>query len=76
MTPRLPALSSRQVLTALRRAGWHEHHTVGSHCQLRHPGRAEGRVTVPMHARDVKRGTLMSILRQAHLTIEEFLELL
>lgn len=29
-----------------------------------------------MHARDVKRGTLMSILRQAHLTIEEFLELL
>ncbi len=29
-----------------------------------------------MHARDVKRGTLMSILRQAHLPIEEFLELL
>jgi predicted RNA binding protein YcfA (HicA-like mRNA interferase family) len=31
-------------------------------------------VTVPYHRRDLKRGTLHSIIRQAGWTVEEFLE--
>lgn len=35
-----------------------------------------GLVTVPRHGRDLKRGTLVAIIRQAGLTVEEFLDLL
>lgn len=31
---------------------------------------------IPMHARDIKKGTLRAIIRQAGLTVEEFLDLL
>jgi hypothetical protein len=34
------------------------------------------RVTVPYHNKDLKPGTLASIITQAGLTVEEFLELL
>ena len=45
----------------------------GSHLKMRHP---DGRVVIiPMH-REIATGTLRSILRQAKLTIEEFLDLL
>ena len=45
----------------------------GSHLKLRNP--AGRTVIVPLH-RELARGTLRSILRQAGLTTEEFLELL
>jgi predicted RNA binding protein YcfA (HicA-like mRNA interferase family) len=34
------------------------------------------RVVVPMHARDLKRGTLREILRSAGLSVDEFVDLL
>jgi predicted RNA binding protein YcfA (HicA-like mRNA interferase family) len=36
----------------------------GSHIQLKHPVK-KGRVTVPSHKGDLKKGTLYSILTQA-----------
>ena len=72
---RLPALRPRGVVAALKRAGFEQHHQRGSHLYLVHP--VTGRMTVvPMHARDVKRGTLMSILAQAGLSQEQFRGLL
>lgn len=72
---RLPALTSRQLVAALKRAGFIEHHQESSHLSLVHP--LSGRVAVvPMHAKDLKRGTMMGILRQAGLSRDEFGELL
>jgi len=76
MSGRLPALTSKDVVRALERTGFFVHHTTGSHCALRHRDRPELRVTVPLHGKDLKRGTLHAILKQAGLTSEEFLELL
>lgn len=73
---RLPPAKPRQVLRALQRAGFVVHHTSGSHYILKHPGKPGARVTLPYHNRDLKRRTLESILDQAGLTHEEFLELL
>ncbi len=71
----LPVLKPRQVLRALERAGFVVHHQTGSHAQLRHPVKTHLRVTVPRHDRfDLPRAVLRSILRQAELSIEEFLE--
>jgi predicted RNA binding protein YcfA (HicA-like mRNA interferase family) len=72
---RLPTVRPREVVAALKRAGFLEHHQRGSHLYLWHP--AKRRLTaVPMHPGDVNRGTLRRILTQAQLTEEEFRELL
>jgi predicted RNA binding protein YcfA (HicA-like mRNA interferase family) len=76
MSPRLPAVKPREVLRALGRAGFIVHHTSGSHYVLKHPERPNLRVTVPYHTKDLKRGTLASILDQAGITAEEFTKLL
>ena len=75
MNPRMPALRPRQVLRVLRKAGFSEDHRSGSHVILYKEGRPNP-VSVPWHNRDLKRGTLAEIIRQADLTREEFLDLL
>jgi predicted RNA binding protein YcfA (HicA-like mRNA interferase family) len=75
MSRDLPTLSPRKVIQALERAGFTLHRIKGSHHHLKHPNRP-GLVTVPVHAKDIKRPVLASILKQAGLTIEEFIKLL
>jgi predicted RNA binding protein YcfA (HicA-like mRNA interferase family) len=72
----LPVLRARQVVSALVRAGFEVHHQTGSHLVLKHAGPPPRRVTVPMHTRDVKPGTLRSIIREAGMSVEEFAALL
>jgi predicted RNA binding protein YcfA (HicA-like mRNA interferase family) len=73
MPERLPALRPRQIVAALERAGFVLLRQTDSHAHYR---KSTLTVTVPMHARDVRRGTLNSILRQAHMTAGEFKKLL
>jgi len=76
MSKRLPAAKPREVLRALRKAGFFVHHSSGSHYILKHPDKPHLRVTVPYHNKDLKRKTLSSIVEQAGLTTEQFIELL
>ena len=77
MSLKLPILKPRDVLRALLKAGFEIHHQKGSHVQLRHPGRAHLRVTIPRHDRfDLPTPVLKNILRQAEMTVEEFLKYL
>jgi predicted RNA binding protein YcfA (HicA-like mRNA interferase family) len=73
--PRLPACTPADVIRALLRAGFYLDHTTGSHRFLRHPTKP-GLVVVPFHRRDLKRGTLNSILKQAGFSADEFISLL
>ncbi|MDQ4039135.1 MAG: type II toxin-antitoxin system HicA family toxin [Actinomycetota bacterium] len=68
-------MPGRTVLRALTSIGFVHVSTKGSHAKLVHP---DGQmVVVPMHGgRDVPRGTLGSILRQAGLSVAEFRTLL
>ena len=70
MSPRLPAVTARQILAILRRHGFVQTRQSGSHIILKHPdGR---RTTVPMHAgRDLGRGLLRRIMQDANLTVED-----
>jgi predicted RNA binding protein YcfA (HicA-like mRNA interferase family) len=74
MSKRLPQAKPREVIRALVRAGFEIHHTTGSHHVLKHE--SGFRVTIAYHNRNLKRGTLASIIRQAGLTVEEFTRLL
>jgi predicted RNA binding protein YcfA (HicA-like mRNA interferase family) len=74
---RLPVVNGRQVVRALTRSGFVIDRIAGSHHILVHPTDPRRAVTVPVHGgRDLKRGTIRSILRQAGLTVEEFVQLL
>jgi predicted RNA binding protein YcfA (HicA-like mRNA interferase family) len=76
MTQRLPALSAREVIRALERAGFAVSRTSGSHCRLVHTTDPARKITVPVHSGDLKRGTLRGIIAQAGFTVKEFLALL
>ncbi len=73
MSPKLPSLAPRDVVGVLLRAGFHLHHQRGSHAYYQHGTEPARWVTVPMHAGDLKKGTLLSIIRQSGLSREEFL---
>ena len=74
---RLPIVNGKRVIQALTKAGFTLNRFVGSHHVMTHPGDQKRTVTVPVHAgRDLKPGTLRSIIRQAGLSVDDFVELL
>ena len=77
MSGKLPVVSGREVVCALERAGFVIDRIVGSHHVMTFPDDHTRTVTVPVHgSRDLKPGTLRSIIRQAGFSVEEFGELL
>jgi predicted RNA binding protein YcfA (HicA-like mRNA interferase family) len=69
---KLPALSGTEVRKMLERLGYYFRDRKGSHIHLRHATRPP--LTIPDH-KEIARGTLRQIIRDANLTIEEFLRL-
>ena len=67
--PRLPVLSGREIIKMLEQRGFEQVRQRGSHVVMR-----KGTVgcVVPLHT-EVKRGTLIGILRQAGLSAGQFL---
>jgi predicted RNA binding protein YcfA (HicA-like mRNA interferase family) len=74
---KLPVVNGKRVIQALTRTGFVVDRIVGSHHVVVYPNDPTRTVTVPVHAgRDLKPGTLRSIIRQAGLTVDEFVDLL
>ncbi|MBI5769784.1 MAG: type II toxin-antitoxin system HicA family toxin [Verrucomicrobia bacterium] len=72
---RLPTLNARQVVQALKRAGFVEQHQRGSHLYFSHL--TNGRVTtVPIHPGDLSRRLVRQIIQQAGLSEKELSALL
>jgi len=69
MSGELPILTAKQVIAALKRIGFVLYRQKGSH-QIYVMG--DKQVTVPYHSRDLKKGTLVQIIKGTGLTIEEF----
>lgn len=68
---KLPVLSAKQVLAALKRLGFIEVHRKGSHVKMKH---ADGRIIVfPFHD-EVDRYTLKGALRDAEIDLGRFLD--
>ena len=68
---RLPVVSAREAVRAFGRMGYEVDHQTGSHIILRHRVSPHRRLTVPNH-RELAKGTLRSLIRQAGLSVEEF----
>ena len=72
---KLPAVRPRQVIRYLEHKGFSLDHTSGSHLIFYHPT-SRRRAVVPQHNRDLPKGTLMSLLREASFTREELIDFL
>lgn len=68
---RLANISGREAIRAFEQAGFRVVRTRGDHVYMDNGVRT---ISVPNH-RNVKVGTLRSIIRQAGMTVDEFLEL-
>ncbi len=57
-------MTYKELEKILNKDGWYYFDTVGSHMQYKHKIKP-GKVTIPRHRGDIKKGTLNSILKQA-----------
>jgi predicted RNA binding protein YcfA (HicA-like mRNA interferase family) len=73
---RLASFSGEEVVRAFKRAGWHVARRKGSHVIMEKEG-FDATPSIPVHkGKDVKRGTLRSLIRDAELSVEEFLKVI
>lgn len=71
---RLPELTYREVISRLRRAGFvFDRQAKGSH-EIWYNPVTRRRTTVPNHPGAIPRGTLRAIIREAGLSVDEFLK--
>ena len=70
--PNLPRVSGGETVRALERLGFATVHQRGSHIVMR---RGSSGCVVPNH-RELKTGTLAGLLKQAGVTVEQFVEAL
>lgn len=72
--PRPPSISPRRFIRVLEKLGFVHAHGKGSHLVFIH---ADGRkTTVSMHGKDIPLGTLRAIIKDLHMTVDEFIKIL
>jgi predicted RNA binding protein YcfA (HicA-like mRNA interferase family) len=72
---KLPAVRPREVIRFLERNGFVLDHASGSHFIFYHP-LSRRRAVVPRHNRDMPKGTLLSLLREAGFTRDDIVAFL
>jgi predicted RNA binding protein YcfA (HicA-like mRNA interferase family) len=68
--PKLPSLTPQKIIKVLEKKGFVLDRVKGSHHIYYHP-EMKRRVIVPLHKRDLPKGTLLEILKQADISKEE-----
>lgn len=74
MTPHQPVVSGKRLIKALEQDGWEVARQRGSHVRLKKTEQRHALV-VPLH-KEIKRGTLAGILRDADLSADDLRRLL
>jgi predicted RNA binding protein YcfA (HicA-like mRNA interferase family) len=71
---RLGNISGKEASKAFQKAGWQIIGQVGSHLVMSKPG-LRVNLSIPQH-KELSIGTLRALIRNAGMTVEEFLDLL
>jgi predicted RNA binding protein YcfA (HicA-like mRNA interferase family) len=73
---KVPSLNNPQVVAAFERAGWRIIRQKGSHIRVERTSESgTQKVTIPAH-KPIKRSTLAKLLKDAEISVEQFLGLL
>ena len=73
--PKLPVLSPEKLARALEKKGFVLERIRGSHHVYCHPD-LDVTVTIPFHKKEVGKGLLIEIIKQAEISREELLDIL
>jgi predicted RNA binding protein YcfA (HicA-like mRNA interferase family) len=73
--PKLPTFTYKKLIRVLEKSGFQIDHTTGSHFIFYNKINKK-RAIVPFHRKELPKGTIMSILREAGISKEELLRLL
>jgi predicted RNA binding protein YcfA (HicA-like mRNA interferase family) len=73
--PKLPVVSGAEAVKAFQRVPFEFSHQSGSHIILRSKQPPHRHLSIPNH-RELGRGLLRGLIRDAGLTVEEFIKLL
>ena len=73
--PKLPIISGADLVKVFAKISYEKDHQTGSHIILRHKDAPHRRLTIPNH-KEIAKGTLRAIIREAGLSREEFFEIL
>ncbi|UCH27904.1 MAG: type II toxin-antitoxin system HicA family toxin [Trueperaceae bacterium] len=77
MSPKLPSVSGKSIIRALRKSGFVVDRVKGSHHIMTHRGDPTRCVVVPVHGnKTLKSGTVRNIIKQTGLSVAEFIDLL
>ncbi len=68
--PKTPSLTPKKLISILKRLGFQLDYVTGSHYIFYHPEKKK-RTSVAYHAKDIPKGTLHSILKQAGIPEED-----
>lgn len=71
---RLSNISGKEAVKAFTRADWQQVGQVGSHLVMTKPG-TRANLSIPQH-KELSVGTLRALIRNAELSVDEFLNLL
>ncbi|HOH30885.1 MAG TPA: type II toxin-antitoxin system HicA family toxin [Candidatus Hydrogenedentes bacterium] len=71
----LPLVSGQEAVRVFTRSGYEIDHQTGSHIILRKVEPPHRRLTIPNH-KQLAKGTLRSLIREAGISVEEFRTLL
>ncbi len=72
----IPVIRAVKLISILTRAGFRFVRQVGSHVHMEHVLDRSRKITIPRHNKDLPKKTLISILKQAQITLQEFLEMI
>ena len=70
----MATFKSREIVKILQKLGYLQKRQTGSHLIMYHPG-FKRIIPVPMHTKELKKGLVKGIIKQAESTEEEFLKL-
>jgi len=70
--PKLPTFTYKKLIRVLEKSGFQIDHTTGSHFIFYNKINKK-RATVPLHRKELPKGTLMSILKEAGISKKELL---
>ena len=75
MTPKLPAITAKELVRVAERLGFEFRRQTGSHA-IYVRARDQARVVIPMHGGDVKHKTLRAIIEDFQISVAEFAQML
>ncbi len=71
--PKLPILTPKELIKKLQKIGFIQDHSSGSHVIMYNP-KTNKRAVVALHLKNIPKGTLNSLLKEAGITREEIIK--